>query len=653
MAAVLTLRSTYHPDPPGHGTVDAASGERGADPIGRFRLALTSTSGSTRGPDSARATGATACPATTSSTPAAGFVLAPGERAGDRRAGRRAHRPSRQRRPGERVRGARRRLDDRRPRRADGQRRLANEPSHRSAKRTSTLPENVEASCRWCRGRASIDRPAGTSRAGAGAIAARLRPGRRGRRRLARQWPAAERRLDPDGPWALGVGDDTGAGAGRCGRARRRWHRATTGSSTTATRWSSRRATPTGSGTGSSRSPSCSATVARSGVTIVDRPAYEWRGLHVDVARQFFPAADVERIIDLAAWRKLDRLHLHLTDDEAWRVPIDGLPRAHHGRRLARSRPRRSRRCSARRPRRPVARYTVDEIRGWVAARCASSASCSCPRSMFPATVTPRSRRSRRCAILTTRPGRQRAALRRQRAVPGTAEHDAFRRGRVRPDSPTCSTHRGCTSAATRCAPGAWARSPVAAAYAHAHEGSPGRTRSRPRSSPTSWRRSAASPAATSARGRRRPSTVACSRATGTSWRGSRPLTPCALAEAGLRRGDQRARRVLPRHGASTTTGTSPGASWAGTRRRSRTSVRSNPAPAGRRQPGTICSASRPACGSEHIRSAAAFDELVFPRLDAIAERAWTGRIEGGAAIRAPPGGIAAPSRRLTVLPAS
>ena len=34
---------------------------------------------------------------------------------------------------------------------------------------------------------------------------------------------------------------------------------------------------------------------------------------------------------------------------------------------------------------------------------------------------------------------------------------------------------------------------------------------------------------------------------------------------------------------------------------------------------------------TEHIQSAATFDELVFPRLDAIAERAWLGRIEGGA----------------------
>ena len=56
------------------------------------------------------------------------------------------------------------------------------------------------------------------------------------------------------------------------------------------------------------------------------RPLHEWRGLHVDLARQFFPAADVAWLIDVAAWHGLNRLHLHLTDDEGWRVPVDGYP---------------------------------------------------------------------------------------------------------------------------------------------------------------------------------------------------------------------------------------------------------------------------------------------------------------------------------------
>lgn len=52
-----------------------------------------------------------------------------------------------------------------------------------------------------------------------------------------------------------------------------------------------------------------------------------WRGLHVDLARQFLPAADVDWLIDVAAWHGLNRLHLHLTDDEAWRFPVSGYER--------------------------------------------------------------------------------------------------------------------------------------------------------------------------------------------------------------------------------------------------------------------------------------------------------------------------------------
>jgi hexosaminidase len=55
--------------------------------------------------------------------------------------------------------------------------------------------------------------------------------------------------------------------------------------------------------------------------------AHGWRGLHVDLARQFLPAADVEWLVDVAAWHGLNRLHLHLTDDEAWRFPVPGFER--------------------------------------------------------------------------------------------------------------------------------------------------------------------------------------------------------------------------------------------------------------------------------------------------------------------------------------
>jgi len=60
--------------------------------------------------------------------------------------------------------------------------------------------------------------------------------------------------------------------------------------------------------------------------TVADAPRYAFRGLHVDLARQWFEPEVVERLIDLAAWRKLSHLHLHLTDDEAWRVPVAAFP---------------------------------------------------------------------------------------------------------------------------------------------------------------------------------------------------------------------------------------------------------------------------------------------------------------------------------------
>ncbi|EJC75860.1 N-acetyl-beta-hexosaminidase [Rhizobium leguminosarum bv. trifolii WSM2012] len=60
--------------------------------------------------------------------------------------------------------------------------------------------------------------------------------------------------------------------------------------------------------------------------TIADQPRYDWRGCHLDVARQFYPVADVMRLIDILAWNKLNIFHWHLTDDEAWRLEIEAYP---------------------------------------------------------------------------------------------------------------------------------------------------------------------------------------------------------------------------------------------------------------------------------------------------------------------------------------
>ncbi|WP_250009370.1 beta-N-acetylhexosaminidase [Actinoplanes sp. M2I2] len=61
--------------------------------------------------------------------------------------------------------------------------------------------------------------------------------------------------------------------------------------------------------------------------TITDRPGFGWRGVLLDVARHFRPVAEVLRFIDLAAFHKLNVLHLHLTDDQGWRLEVPGWPR--------------------------------------------------------------------------------------------------------------------------------------------------------------------------------------------------------------------------------------------------------------------------------------------------------------------------------------
>jgi hexosaminidase len=59
---------------------------------------------------------------------------------------------------------------------------------------------------------------------------------------------------------------------------------------------------------------------------IVDAPRFSWRGMLLDVARQVWRMDDLLRILDLLAWRKLNRFHLHLSDDEGWRLDIPGYP---------------------------------------------------------------------------------------------------------------------------------------------------------------------------------------------------------------------------------------------------------------------------------------------------------------------------------------
>jgi hexosaminidase len=62
-------------------------------------------------------------------------------------------------------------------------------------------------------------------------------------------------------------------------------------------------------------------------VEIADAPRFGWRGALLDVARHFLPKHDLLRFIDLIALHKLNVLHLHLTDDQGWRIEIRGHPR--------------------------------------------------------------------------------------------------------------------------------------------------------------------------------------------------------------------------------------------------------------------------------------------------------------------------------------
>ena len=62
--------------------------------------------------------------------------------------------------------------------------------------------------------------------------------------------------------------------------------------------------------------PGLSSTVSLPAVSIRDVPRFAWRGAMLDVARHFFGVEDVKRYIDLISHYKMNRLHLHLSDDQ-------------------------------------------------------------------------------------------------------------------------------------------------------------------------------------------------------------------------------------------------------------------------------------------------------------------------------------------------
>ena len=61
--------------------------------------------------------------------------------------------------------------------------------------------------------------------------------------------------------------------------------------------------------------------------TITDFPRFAYRGMHLDVSRHFFPIEHLKEYIDIIALHNLNTLHLHLTDDQGWRIEIKKYPK--------------------------------------------------------------------------------------------------------------------------------------------------------------------------------------------------------------------------------------------------------------------------------------------------------------------------------------
>lgn len=61
--------------------------------------------------------------------------------------------------------------------------------------------------------------------------------------------------------------------------------------------------------------------------TIKDQPAMDYRGAMLDVARHFFSVEEVKRYIDQLAYYKINKFHMHLTDDQGWRIEIKSWPK--------------------------------------------------------------------------------------------------------------------------------------------------------------------------------------------------------------------------------------------------------------------------------------------------------------------------------------
>ena len=62
-------------------------------------------------------------------------------------------------------------------------------------------------------------------------------------------------------------------------------------------------------------------------LSITDEPKFQWRGMHLDVSRHFFPKDFIKKYIDYLAMYKMNTFHWHLTDDQGWRIEIKKYPK--------------------------------------------------------------------------------------------------------------------------------------------------------------------------------------------------------------------------------------------------------------------------------------------------------------------------------------
>ena len=62
-------------------------------------------------------------------------------------------------------------------------------------------------------------------------------------------------------------------------------------------------------------------------LSITDQPKFQWRGMHLDVSRHFFPKDFIKKYIDYLAMYKMNTFHWHLTDDQGWRIEIKKYPK--------------------------------------------------------------------------------------------------------------------------------------------------------------------------------------------------------------------------------------------------------------------------------------------------------------------------------------